>query len=140
SGQRPLDTRLGERLFGFAAAACGSEAGDLELPSSTCILNEEQTAAIRAACASDIHFIWGPPGTGKTQTIGFLIAALLRRNLRILVVSHTNVATDHAIASAAKLLIDTEDYQTGKLVRYGNISPNSSLPEMVVPDKIAERL
>lgn len=140
TGQRPMDTRLGQRLFGLVAAASRPEAGELNLPPSPCVLNEEQVAAIRAACGSDVHFIWGPPGTGKTQTIGFLIAALLRRNLRVLVASHTNVATDHAIASAARLLLDTEDYQTGKLVRYGNISPNSSLPEMVIPDKIAERL
>ena len=100
----------------------------MNLPPSKAPPNDEQVAAIRAACGSDVHFIWGPPGTGKTQTIGFLIAALLRRNLRVLVVSHTNVATDHAIANAAKLLLDTEDYQSGKLVRYGNISPNSGLP------------
>lgn len=140
NGQRTLDTRLGQRLLSFSLAATRDEAGDLNLPPSPCVLNDEQVAAIRAACGSDVHFIWGPPGTGKTQTIDFLIAALLRRNLRVLVVSHTNVATDHAIGSAAELLLDTEDYQSGKLVRYGNISPNSRLPEMVIPDRIAERL
>jgi len=140
NGQRPLDTRLGQRLFGFASATPRLDSGDLNLPPSPCVLNNEQLTAIRAACGSDVHFIWGPPGTGKTQTIGFLIAALLRRNLRVLVVSQTNVATDHAIASAAELLLNTEDYQSGKLVRYGNISPNSKLPEMVIPDKISERL
>ncbi len=140
SGQRPLDTRLGQRLFGFASAASRADAGDLNLPPSHLVLNDEQVAAIRAACGSDVHFIWGPPGTGKTETIGFLIAALLRRNLRVLVVSHTNVATDHAIASAARLLHDTQDYQSGKLLRYGNVSPNSSLPEMVLPEKVVEHL
>lgn len=140
NGQRSLETRLGQQLFGFASAAIRADAGDLNLPLSPCVLNDEQVAAIRTACGSDVHFIWGPPGTGKTQTIGFLIAALLRRNLRVLVVSHTNVATDHAIESAAQLLLDTEDYQRGKLVRYGNISPNSHLPEMVIPDRIEERL
>lgn len=143
NGQRTLDTRLGHRVFGFVPATTRVDGGELNLPPSKDPPNDEQLAAIRAACGSDVHFIWGPPGTGKTKTIGFLIAALLRRNLRVLVVSHTNVATDHAIASAAELLLDTEDYQSGKLVRYGNISPNSRLLEdfeMVIPDKIAERL
>jgi hypothetical protein len=140
NGQRTLDTRLGQRVFGFVPATIRVEGGKLNLPPYKDPPNSEQLAAICAACGSDVHFIWGPPGTGKTQTIGFLIAALLRRNLRVLVVSHTNVATDHAIASAAELLLDSEDYQSGKLVRYGNISPNSQLPEMVIPDKIAERL
>jgi hypothetical protein len=145
NGQRTLDTRLGQRVFGFVPAATRVDDGKLNLPASEVPLNSEQLASIRAACGSDIHFIWGPPGTGKTKTIGFLIAAMLRRNLRVLVVSHTNVATDHAIMEAARLLLDTEDYQTGKLVRYGNISPHSGLrdrPElgMVIPEKIAETL
>lgn len=37
----------------------------------------------------------------------------------------------------ANLLLDCEEYRSGKLVRYGNISPNSQLPEMVIHDKIA---
>ncbi len=143
NGQRSLDTRLGQRVFGFVPATARIDGGELNLPPSKDPPNDEQLASIRAVCGSDVHFIWGPPGTGKTQTIGFLIAALLRRKLRVLVVSHTNVATDHAIASAAELLSDTEDYQSGKLVRYGNISPNSRLLEkfeMVIPDRIMERL
>jgi len=143
NGQRSLDTRLGQRVFGFVPATARIDGGELNLPPSKDPPNDEQLASIRAVCGSDVHFIWGPPGTGKTLTIGFLIAALLRRNLRVLVVSHTNVATDHAIASAAELLSDTEDYQSGKLVRYGNISPNSRLLEkfeMVIPDSITERL
>jgi hypothetical protein len=92
NGQRSLDTRLGQRLFGFSSATAGADAGDLSLPASDCVLNNEQIEAIRAACGSDVHFIWGPPGTGKTRiTIGFLIAVLLRRNLRVLVVSHTTL-------------------------------------------------
>lgn len=140
SGQRTLTTRLGQSLFGSASPNVGSDTIELNLPASVSSLNDEQLAAIRSACGSDIHFIWGPPGTGKTKTIGFLIAALIRRNLRVLVASHTNVATDYAITSAAKLLEDTEDYQSGKLVRFGNISPNVPVPDMVIPEKIAERL
>jgi len=139
-GQRKLEIRLGQCLFGFNSPNVGADKAELNLPASPLLLNEEQLVAIRAACGSDVHFIWGPPGTGKTQTIGFLIAALLRRNLRVLVASHTNVATDHAITSAAQLLEDSEDYQCGKLVRFGNISPNVRVPDMVIPEKIAERL
>src|SRR5215469_4670911 len=140
NGQSTLATRLGQSLFGLVSSNSGSDASELNLPASVSSLNHEQLASIRSACGSDVHFIWGPPGTGKTKTIGFLIAALFRRNLRVLVASHTNVATDYAITSAAKLLEDTEDYQSGKLVRFGNISPNVPVPDMVIPEKIAERL
>lgn len=139
-GERELDATLGARLFGLERATSQRDSLDLDLPPSRNHLNDEQIAAIRYACGSDIHFIWGPPGTGKTKTIGFLIAVLLERGLRVLVVSHTNVATDHAIRSVAELLEHTDDYQSGKFVRFGNISPNVELPPMVIPAKIAETL
>lgn len=140
NGQRTLDSKLAFRLFGFASATTALHSGDLDLPASDRQLNDDQQDAIRRVLGSDVHFIWGPPGTGKTQTIGFLIAALVRRNLRVLVASHTNVATDHAISSAAELMKDSNDYLSGKFVRFGNISPNVNLPPMVVLDNIVEKL
>lgn len=140
NGQRTLNSKLALRLFGLASATTAVQSGSLDLPASLYQLNEEQQNAIRSVLGSDVHFIWGPPGTGKTATIGFLIAALVRQNLRVLVASHTNVATDHAIRSAAELMKDSEDYQSGKLVRFGNMSPNVELPPMVVPDRIIEEI
>jgi len=139
-GERTLDTALSQRVFGLAPVSTQTDGTELNLPPSSHPPNAEQETAIRTVCGSDVQFIWGPPGTGKTQTIGFLIAALLRRNLRVLVVSHTNIATDNAIEKAARLLEATEDYQSGKLVRYGTSSPNSDLPAMVRLDKITEFL
>ncbi len=140
SGQRELNTHLAQLLFKSSSANSVTDQNDLNLPSSANPPNDDQLQAIRAVCGSDIHFIWGPPGTGKTQTIGFLVAVLLRRGLRVLIVAHTNVATDNAIARAAELLEGTEDYQSGKLVRFGNVSTTVVLPEMVILDKIIERL
>jgi hypothetical protein len=140
NGERTLDTALSQRVFGLAPVSTQTDGTELNLPPSPHPPNAEQETAIRTVCGSDIQFIWGPPGTGKTQTIGFLIAALLGRNLRVLVVSHTNVATDNAIDKAARLLEATEDYHSGKLVRYGITSPNSDLPPMVRLDKITEFL
>lgn len=94
NGQRKFEASLGQRLLGLAPLDVRSDPAAPDLPPSPLLLNNEQLAAIQKSCGSDIHFIWGPPGTGKTETIGFLIAALLKRNLRVLVVSHTNVATD----------------------------------------------
>jgi hypothetical protein len=143
NGQRTVDTRLAQPLFGSASPTLRVFEGDLKLPPSPRLLNEEQKAAIRLACGSDVLFIWGPPGTGKTQTIGFLVAALLQLKLRVLVVSHTNVATDNAITSLAELVEHTEDYQGGKLIRFGPPSPNTDLPvrfPLVIPENVAQRL
>ncbi|MBX5442154.1 MAG: AAA family ATPase [Solirubrobacteraceae bacterium] len=80
-------------------------------------LNEDQERAVRRALASACTFIWGPPGTGKTQTIGRLVAELVRRGRSVLLVSHTNVAIDEALLRAADLLGD--DLPDGRVLRFG---------------------
>ncbi|MDQ2777030.1 MAG: AAA family ATPase [Acidobacteriota bacterium] len=49
----------------------------------------------------DASYLWGPPGTGKTTTLGYLVAEYLqaRKASRILLVSSTNVASDTALLS-----------------------------------------
>jgi hypothetical protein len=80
-------------------------------------LNPEQAAAVGHALANDCTYIWGPPGTGKTQTIGTLTAELVRRNRSVLLVSHTNVAIDEAILRAADALGD--EVPDGRFLRLG---------------------
>jgi hypothetical protein len=48
-----------------------------------------------------ISFLWGPPGTGKTRTLGAMIASLVSADpkARVLLVSTTNTATDQALIS-----------------------------------------
>ncbi len=36
-------------------------------------LNAEQKAAVRQALGSEVCYIWGPPGTGKTITVGIAV-------------------------------------------------------------------
>lgn len=67
NGRRDLDTRVAQQLFGSAPVTSGIDPDELYLPPSPHPPNDEQITAIRAACGSDIHFIWGPPGTGKTD-------------------------------------------------------------------------
>ena len=53
-----------------------------------------------------MSFLWGPPGTGKTYTLGALIAGLLIHDpkARVLVFSTTNTAVDQALVSVDKAL------------------------------------
>jgi hypothetical protein len=74
----------GDRLLG--AAAPSGEQATIE-PSA---LNVEQMAAVASSVGRDTTFIWGPPGTGKTRTIGQIGVELLRRGRSLLLVSHTN--------------------------------------------------
>ena len=82
--------------------------------------------------------LWGPPGTGKTHTIGKQIAACLADpSERILVVSTTNKATDTAALSIGKaasvlssLLHDGRILRIGKSASY-RVYKEAGLEEML---------
>lgn len=64
--------------------------------------------------------LWGPPGTGKTWTLGEQVAELLATSdERILVVSTTNKATDEAALSIGEALRRREVPITPRLTRVG---------------------
>ncbi len=100
-------------------------------------LNEDQKRAVRSVLGRDTTYIWGPPGTGKTKTIGSIGAELFRRGKSLLVVSHTNSAVDGALVEIASAILgkdsstvaldDTESIAHGTLVRVGQ--PTSTFPE-----------
>lgn len=65
--------------------------------------------------------LWGPPGTGKTWTIGRHVARLWPQR-RVLVVSTTNRATDGVTLSIARAILDSDPGAALKdrLVRVGS--------------------
>ncbi|WP_349741006.1 DEAD/DEAH box helicase [Roseateles cavernae] len=76
--------------------------------------------AQRAALALVQHssaFLWGPPGTGKTTTLGVLLAEYLERRpeARVLLLSTTNQAVDLATIAVDKALEKgrREQYRAG---------------------------
>jgi hypothetical protein len=91
-------------------------------------ISDEQHCALRRAIGSQVQFIWGPPGTGKTQALAALCEVLVEDGESVLLTSHTNVAVDEAILRAAGPpsgeraqgpLFQTPAYFNGKLLRYG---------------------
>jgi hypothetical protein len=80
-------------------------------------LNAEQAAAVASAIGRDTTFIWGPPGTGKTRTIGTIGVQLYRCVRSVLVVSHTNAAVDQALLHIAAQL--GQDLAEGSVLRVG---------------------
>jgi len=83
-------------------------------PSAAAMAQEE---AVRLAGSRDVAFIWGPPGTGKTETIARIAGLFFERGWRVLVVSHANVAVDGAILRiAARMGIPAT---SGLVTRYG---------------------
>jgi hypothetical protein len=102
----------------------------------------EQRIVLEQASASEITFVWGPPGTGKTYVIAHLIATLVARGERVLMTSHTHAAVDQSIYETVKPgvgpLADSNLEREGKIVRIGRVT-NPKVPETVRLDSIIER-
>jgi superfamily I DNA and/or RNA helicase len=81
-------------------------------------LNKQQRIAVASSLNRNITFIWGPPGTGKTRTIGSIGKELYLADRTALLVSHTNTAVDGAIKIIGKF-IDEEELTEGKVIRVG---------------------
>jgi len=90
--------------------------------------NRFQKDAVEQASRQSISYIWGPPGTGKTWTIGLLAYSLVHSGSKVLILSNTNVAVDRALQMICKVLPEE------KVVRLGN--PSLDLPSNVLnPDR-----
>lgn len=60
-------------------------------------LSESQNRAVSFVVGQAAAYLWGPPGTGKTQTVAHLVHELIERGDKVLLTAHTNVATDAAL-------------------------------------------
>lgn len=75
-----------------------------------------QETAVRMSLEQAITFVWGPPGTGKTQTLAKIAWAHIDKGERVLMLSYSNVSVDGAILRVTSL---KNDVFPGQLVRYG---------------------
>ncbi|MBF0502995.1 MAG: AAA family ATPase [Candidatus Riflebacteria bacterium] len=82
-------------------------------------LNESQRAAVQLCLNSDLAFVWGPPGTGKTTTLAHIVDELSGNGLRILVLSTTNAAIDQALEKIVQEPGIAMEIESGRVVRIG---------------------
>jgi hypothetical protein len=85
-------------------------------------LDASQLAAVQLCSDSDLAFIWGPPGTGKTVTLMHVVEELLAQGQRILLASTTNAAIDQILAKLATRPWFAAAVEAGTLVRLGRSS------------------
>lgn len=84
-------------------------------------LNPSQWEALQEAMVKRLALIWGPPGTGKSQTLRAILLGLLLyahssgRAIRILVTSNTYDATDNVVLRMFERIHQLGETVTGKV-------------------------
>ncbi|MEJ7596329.1 MAG: AAA domain-containing protein [Kofleriaceae bacterium] len=88
-------------------------------------LDASQRTAVQLCSDSDLAFIWGPPGTGKTVTLTHVVEELLAQDQRILLASTTNAAIDQILAKLSNRPWFAPAVEAGSLVRLGRSSADT---------------
>ena len=124
-----------QRMLGNATVS-----GAPAKPSSRPMLNQHQMDALESALGRDLTVIWGPPGTGKTHTIGTITEHLNKASRTVLLVSHTNTAVDQAIKHVANSMKD--QLADGAVVRVGEVKDDvlrTDFPEVLLKTQVERR-
>ncbi|HEU0036931.1 MAG TPA: AAA domain-containing protein [Kofleriaceae bacterium] len=100
-------------------------------------LNASQRAAVQLCSDSELAFVWGPPGTGKTVTLTHVIEELLAQGKRILLASTTNAAIDQVLAKLATRPWFAGAVDTGTVIRLGRSDAETFGAELA--DVVARR-
>ncbi len=88
--------------------------------------NAAQLDAIEKAMQRRTLFIWGPPGTGKTDTLGYIIANYLKQGKSVLFASNTNRAVDVGLLSALNAVrVLSVQVQPDNISRFGETALES---------------
>jgi hypothetical protein len=110
-----LNERLSEMNPGKGSLAyeiaCNGKKQITEWKSIKCGPNH----ALNRATSERITFIWGPPGTGKTETLANISIEHIKSGRRVLMLSYSNVSVDGALLRVAK----KSGYPEGMVIRYG---------------------
>lgn len=99
---------LADKVFGKEPAFVS--AADIPAAIAARIDSNDAKIALNQCLGSEITFLWGPPGTGKTYSIAHLVASLVDLNESVLVTSHTHAAVEQALLA----LIKKPDAQLGR--------------------------
>lgn len=79
-------------------------------------INKGQDTACKMSAAQPITFVWGPPGTGKTETLAKIAVMHLKKKHRVLMLSYSNVSVDGAVW---RVFNKAKGFPEGTIVRYG---------------------
>lgn len=124
-----------ERMLGNATVS-----GAPAKPTFKPMLNQNQLDALESALGRDLTVIWGPPGTGKTHTIGTITEHLNIASRTVLLVSHTNTAVDQAIKHVANSMKD--HLADGAVIRVGEVKDDvlrTDFPDVLLKTQVERK-
>lgn len=105
--------------------------------------NVRQRKFVGLALANEIAWLWGPPGTGKTETLSALTRILYDQGKRILVCSNTNQAVDELLKKLCENMEAAKEpaLADGRVLRLGLISNELELQfgQFITVEGIAAR-
>ena len=102
--------------------------------------NGEQQVAILSSLTHEVTFIWGPPGTGKTKTLGIILNQLIKAGKSVLLTSHTNAAVDEILKKFVENEENTQYIEAAKIIRIGIPSlQNNSLNALLIDNILEEQ-
>ncbi|KAM3702041.1 hypothetical protein ACJW30_05G222400 [Castanea mollissima] len=109
---------------------CSTTYADVRSRICSSDLNDSQKNAVLSCLETrkcnhqnTVKLIWGPPGTGKTKTVGCLLFCLLRMKCRTLTCAPTNTAVLEVTQRLLKNVTDSLEYDTyglGDILLFGN--------------------
>lgn len=77
------------------------------IPRDDADLHEQQAKAIRMMLTKNLSYVWGPPGTGKTNwVLAKAVSHCVNNNQKVLVLASTNLAVDNALEAVLKNEVD----------------------------------
>ena len=103
--------------------------------------NPAQLQAMARVAGSNVHFVWGPPGTGKTANLAQIARMLAGAGERVLVLAHANVAVDVAMLRIADAFGQSPILADGRIIRVGTPHHPDALrrDEILVDGVLARR-
>jgi len=114
------------------------EVGDLEYHHDG-NRNPSQCESIQKAMYNPVSFVWGPPGTGKTTTLGYIVANLMLQDKKVLFLSNTNRAVDVGMLAIMEALHSIGKSQNiPNITRFGDIALNSEALDRIHHEKLAD--
>ena len=122
------ESGFNQKLAGAVVENLGDEEHPGHLPPEYLEgLNSKQAEAVSKIVTNPVYYLWGPPGTGKTQTLSVVSLAFFESGKKILLCSNTNQAVDQVLLKLCKRFgREHEAMEEGQIVRVGKIN----LPEL----------